>query len=54
MKLNKLLTILLVSALSLGGMAQHKTTIKADEAFEMKLYSAAIENYKTAIKKRKR
>jgi len=53
MKLNKLLTILLVSALSLGGMAQHKTTIKADEAFEMKLYSAAIENYKTAIKKEK-
>ncbi len=53
MKLNKLLTILLVSALSLGVMAQHKTTIKADEAFAMKLYSAAIDNYKTAIKKEK-
>tara|TARA_B100000795_G_C22805273_1_gene444418 strand:- start:3465 stop:5666 length:2202 start_codon:yes stop_codon:yes gene_type:complete len=53
MKLNNLLTILLVFALSLGMMAQHKTTIRADEAFEMRLYSAAIEGYKTAIKKEK-
>lgn len=51
MKLFKLVTILLLSFLSLGVMAQHKTTLKADKAFEMKLYSAAIENYKTAIKK---
>ena len=51
MKLFKLVTILLLSFLSLGVMAQHKTTLKADKAFEMKLYSAAIENYKAAIKK---
>ncbi len=51
MKLIKLLTIFLVSSLSLSSLAQHKTTIKADTAFSMKLYSAAIENYKIAIKK---
>lgn len=53
MRLHKLLTVLLVSALTLGVNAQHKTTKKADQAFQSGYWNAAIEGYNTAIKKEK-
>ncbi len=53
MRLNKLLTILLVTVFTLGSMAQHKLTKKGDSAFEKGYWNAAIENYKLALKKEK-
>lgn len=40
-------------AISLGGFAQHKTTVKANGAFSKGLWNAAIENYRQALKKEK-
>jgi tetratricopeptide (TPR) repeat protein len=37
----------------LGAIAQHKTTKKADNAFQNGYWNAAIENYKLALKKEK-
>ncbi len=43
----------MVSVLSTVALSQHKLTIKADRAFEKGYWSAAIENYKLALKKEK-
>ena len=51
MKLKNFLTVLLVSALTFGAMAQHKLTQKADNAFQKGFWNAAIENYTLALKK---
>ena len=53
MKLKNLLTVLLFSAFTLGAMAQHKLTQKADNAFQKGFWNAAIENYSLALKREK-
>ena len=53
MRLNRLFTVLMLVALTLGGFAQHKTTQKANKAFVNGYWNAAIENYKLALKKEK-
>lgn len=53
MKLKNLLTVLLFSAFTLGAIAQHKLTQKADNAFQKGFWNAAIENYSLALKREK-
>ncbi len=53
MKLNRLLTLLIITVLTMGALAQHKLTKKADEAFQKGYWNAAIENYRQSIKKEK-
>ena len=38
---------------SISVLSQHRLTVKADDAFEKGYWSAAIENYKLALKKEK-
>tara|TARA_B100000674_G_scaffold305098_1_gene253343 strand:- start:500 stop:2692 length:2193 start_codon:yes stop_codon:yes gene_type:complete len=54
MRLNKIVTVLMLLVLSFTAFSQqHKLTSKADQAFEKGYWSAAIENYKLALKKEK-
>lgn len=51
----KITTLIVLLTISFGGFAQqlHKTTTKANSAFDKGLWSAAIENFRVAIKKEK-
>ena len=53
MRLKKLFTALMVMMFSISVLSQHRLTVKADDAFEKGYWSAAIENYKLALKKEK-